>query len=80
MTKQIEEEARKLCTFENLDQAFLYAKEHPVEMQLFVKFLIRCMNFKMKNKNYPVRNGIFLFSFIVDNIFVLAYNINVISI
>lgn len=39
MTKQIEEEARKLCTFENLDQALLYAKEHPVEMQLFVKCL-----------------------------------------
>ena len=35
--KQVEQEAELLCRFETLDDALLYAKEHPVELQLFVK-------------------------------------------
>lgn len=35
--KQVEKEAELLCRFETLNEALLYAKDHPVELQLFVK-------------------------------------------
>lgn len=37
--KQAEKEAELLCKFDSMNEALNYAKEHPVELQLFVKSL-----------------------------------------
>ena len=36
---QAEREAELLCNFDSMNEALIYAKEHPVELQLFVKTL-----------------------------------------